>query len=126
VTGSYGDILFIRPCLGDELRVHGLDGLRVIDASMMPAVTSTNTEGITVTVYSSLWPRDHAKSGPSLAFLVNPQLLSNDIDHVLCSFARRDATPAVSVPGDESPEHLIEKSRRQKAVIVAVAVRQLA
>jgi choline dehydrogenase len=25
----------------DELRVHGLDGLRVIDASVMPAVTST-------------------------------------------------------------------------------------
>jgi choline dehydrogenase len=27
----------------DELRVHGLDGLRVIDAAAMPAVTSTNT-----------------------------------------------------------------------------------
>jgi choline dehydrogenase-like flavoprotein len=25
----------------DELKVHGLDGLRVIDASVMPAVTST-------------------------------------------------------------------------------------
>jgi choline dehydrogenase len=27
----------------DELRVHGINGLRVIDGSVMPAVTLTNT-----------------------------------------------------------------------------------
>jgi choline dehydrogenase len=30
------------------LRVHGLDGLRVIDASVMPAVTSTNPKAPTI------------------------------------------------------------------------------
>jgi choline dehydrogenase len=34
----------------DELRVHGIDGLRVIDASMMPAVTSTNTNAPTIMI----------------------------------------------------------------------------
>jgi choline dehydrogenase len=34
----------------DELCVHGLDGLRVIDASVMPAVTSTNTNAPTIMV----------------------------------------------------------------------------
>jgi choline dehydrogenase len=34
----------------DELRVHGLDGLRVIDASVMQAVTSTNTNAPTIMI----------------------------------------------------------------------------
>jgi len=34
----------------DELRVHGIDGLRVIDASVMPTVTSTNTNAPTIMI----------------------------------------------------------------------------
>jgi len=38
-------------CVVDsELRVHGLQGLRVIDASVMPAVTSTNTNAPTIMI----------------------------------------------------------------------------
>jgi len=36
--------------VGDKFRVHGLDGLRVIDASVMPAVTSTRTNAPTIMI----------------------------------------------------------------------------
>jgi choline dehydrogenase len=43
--GPKSDFRLLRPALE-----HGLEGLRVIDASVMPAVTSTNTNAPTIMI----------------------------------------------------------------------------
>jgi len=45
MMGSHG-----MSVVDDQLRVHGLEGLRVIDASVMPAVSSTNTNAPTIMI----------------------------------------------------------------------------
>ena len=58
---QYGNTVFHATCscrmgpdamsvVDDRLRVHGVKGLRVIDASVMPAVTSTNTNAPTIMI----------------------------------------------------------------------------
>jgi choline dehydrogenase len=58
---QYGSTVFHATCtckmgpdtmavVDDRLHVHGLDGLRVIDASVMPTVTSTNTNAPTIMI----------------------------------------------------------------------------
>jgi choline dehydrogenase len=58
---QYGSTVFHASCsckmgrdqlavVDDQLRVRGLQGLRVIDASVMPAVTSTNTNAPTIMI----------------------------------------------------------------------------
>jgi choline dehydrogenase len=58
---QYGNTVYHATCtcmmgqhptsvVDDQLRVHGMEGLRVIDASVMPAVSSTNTNAPTIMI----------------------------------------------------------------------------
>ena len=49
-TCKMGPVHDTSAVVDDELRVHGVHGLRVIDASIMPTITSGNTNAPTVMI----------------------------------------------------------------------------
>ena len=49
-TAKMGPASNPRAVVDDELRVHGLQGLRVIDASIMPMLPSANTFAATIAI----------------------------------------------------------------------------
>ncbi len=49
-TCRMSDDLGVDPVVDSQLRVHGIEGLRVIDASVMPTITGGNTNATTVVI----------------------------------------------------------------------------
>ncbi|MBJ7472648.1 MAG: hypothetical protein JHD16_15180, partial [Solirubrobacteraceae bacterium] len=49
-TCRMSDDLSVNPVVDSQLRVHGLQGLRVVDASVMPTITGGNTNAPTVVI----------------------------------------------------------------------------
>ncbi len=49
-TCRMSDDLAVDPVVDSQLRVHGIDGLRVVDASIMPTIVGGNTNAATVVI----------------------------------------------------------------------------
>jgi len=65
MMGSHG-----KAVVDTVLRVHGIEGLRVIDASIMPTVVSGNTNAAAVMIGekgSDMILQDAARAGPEIA-----------------------------------------------------------
>jgi hypothetical protein len=80
----------------DELRVHGLDGLRVIEASVTPAVTSTNTNAprsVRVTLERRMRNQMRAASDPRHHMLCHARGAVPEIIDVNCPVLLAEGHP---------------------------------